>query len=73
MLLSLSISPSDTTTFGAEQNVTTSGLPTGDENFEDPDPNKWFSLLENVRILLKVEHRSEISDLKMLSHRFYIM
>jgi hypothetical protein len=82
MLLSLSISPSDTLTFNAVQNAVSTELPSGDakqawknicetnqptakenqhgleQHFhhcvlqdERQNPDKWFSKLENLRIL----------------------
>ena len=102
MLLSLSISPSDTTTFGAIQNAKTDDLPKGDakkawKNICDinqpisrtelhileqqfnhcslPDdnssPDKWFSKLENIRTLLKLDHNYEISEDKLITQILY--
>jgi hypothetical protein len=102
MLLSLSISPTDTVTFGAVQNATTEELPTGDAekvwkniykinqpttrtelhelewlfnhcslSDENLNLDKWFSQLENLRIRLKIDHRYEISDDKMITQILY--
>jgi hypothetical protein len=93
MLLSLSISPSDTITFNAVQNAVSAYIPSGDvkqawknifeinqpatksdqhdleQQFnhcvlqdETQNPDKWFSKLENLRILLKLDHQKILDD-----------
>jgi hypothetical protein len=102
MLLSSSISPTDTVTCRAVQNATTKELPTGDAkkawknifqihqtttrtelhelewqfnhcslSDENLNPDKWFSKLENLRIRLKIDHKYEISDDKMITQILY--
>jgi hypothetical protein len=98
MLLSLSISPSDTITI----NAVTADLPSGDakqawnniceinqpatkadqhdleQQFnhcilqdETQNPDKWFSKLENLRILLKLDHQKIIDDNTMSTQILY--
>jgi hypothetical protein len=102
MLLSLSISPSDTITFNAVQNAVTTDLPSGDakqawkniceinqpatkadqhdleQQFnhgvlqdETQNPDKLFSKLEKVRILLKLDHQKTIDDDTMITQLLY--
>jgi hypothetical protein len=102
MLLSLSISPSDTITINAIQNAATTNLPSADtkqawkyiceinqlatkadqhdfeQQFnhcilqdESQNPEKWFSKLENLRILLKLDHQTIIDDDTMITQILY--
>jgi hypothetical protein len=38
---------------------------------DNSSPDKWLSNLENIRTLLKLDHKYEISEDKLITQRFY--